>query len=82
MIAISVFLFQHLRKKTGVGKISINLPDESTLRDLKIHLYDLYPELYSHLENIMVLMGRKVIVDNDKLNDTEKISFLTPIGGG
>jgi len=82
MITISVVLFQHLREKTGVGEMSINLPDESTLRDLKNHLYDLYPGLYSHLENIMVIMGRKIIVDDDKLHDAELISFLTPIGGG
>jgi len=81
-IFIDVNLFQHLRQETGFGELSIEMPDESTLRDLKKHLYDLHTELYPHLENIMVLMGRKIIVDDDKLQDAATISFLTPMGGG
>lgn len=82
MMKISVVLFQNLRDKIGVGEMSFDLPDGSTLRDLKNHIYSLHPKLNSHLENILVLMGKKIIVDNDLLQNGTTISFLTPIGGG
>jgi molybdopterin converting factor small subunit len=82
MITVTVVLFQHLREKIGKGDLTIEMPEGSTLKDLKNRIYGNYPELFPHLENILVLMGKRIIVDQDVIQDAATISFLTPIGGG
>lgn len=82
MITVTIVLFQHLREKIGKGDLTIEMPEGSTLKELKTLIYHYYPGLFLHLDNILVLMGKKIIVDQDIIQDAATISFLTPIGGG
>jgi molybdopterin converting factor small subunit len=79
---IKVSLYYHLKEKAGTGSIEFEMSDGSTIRDLKTQLEEKYPALRTHLDNIMILMDKKIVLDEDKLKDKTEVAFLTPVGGG
>ncbi|MCD6577729.1 MAG: MoaD/ThiS family protein [Anaerolineaceae bacterium] len=82
MINIDISLYYHLRQKAGTGTISISAPSGITIKKVKQILEEKYPALITHLDNVMVLMDKKIVIDDDTLHRNTKIAFLTPIGGG
>ena len=82
MNRITVNLYYHLKDKAGTNLINLEVPENSTIRELKIILVKDYPALQSQLDNIMMLINQKIAVDEDKIPLNAHISFLTPIGGG
>ena len=82
MINIDVSLYYHLRQKAGVGTISLLAAAGITIREVKQILEKKHPALITHLDNVMILMGKKIVLDEDALQQNSKIAFLTPIGGG
>lgn len=82
MNRISVNLYYHLKDKAGTNLINLELPENSTIKELKIILIHNYPALQSQLDNIMTLINQKIALDEDKIPLNAQVSFLTPIGGG
>ena len=79
---ITVKLYYHLKDKAGTNQINLEIPENSTIKELKILLINNYPALQSQLDNIMMLINQKIVLDEDKIPQNAQISFLTPIGGG
>ena len=79
---ISVSLFYHLKEKAGTGTIGVSLPDGATIGDLKRYLEEAYPALHTHLDNVMILMDKQIVLNEDRIKDQSNVSFLTPVGGG
>lgn len=79
---IQVKLFYHLKEKAGAGEIDLALPDHSTIGEVKEELEMRFPQLRTHLENVMILMDQKIVLDDDRIEEGAKVSFLTPVGGG
>lgn len=79
---IKVILFYHLKQKAGTGFLEMEVPEKSTIHDLKQELEKAYPQLRSHLANVLVLMNQMIVLDDDLIKNSSEISFLTPVGGG
>ncbi len=79
---IKVTLYYHLKEKAGTGNLELELPDQATIKDLKTLLETKFPTLRTHLDNIMILMDKKIVLDEDKLKENAEVAFLTPVGGG
>ena len=79
---IYVSLFYHLKEKAGSGSLELEVNNSSTVKDLKQQLEAKFPALKTHLDNVMMLMDGKIVLDEDKLKDNSNVSFLTPVGGG
>lgn len=82
MNRITVNLYYHLKDKVGTNLINLELPENSTIKELKMILIHDYPALQSQLDNIMTLINQKIAVDEDRIPQNARVSFLTPIGGG
>lgn len=79
---IKVILYYHLKQKAGSGNLSYDMPAGAAIRDLKTQLEKDYPALRTHLDNVMMLMDKKIVLDEDLLKDGAEVAFLTPVGGG
>ncbi len=79
---IKITLYYHLKEKAGTGSLDISLPEQSTIKDLKQLLENRFPALRTHLDNVMILMDKKIVLDEDGIKDNSEIAFLTPVGGG
>jgi len=82
MSKVTVYLYYHLKEKAGTGQLQLEVPDQTTIRGLKSILISSHPALQPHLGNIMVLIDRKIALDEDVIPSNAQVSFLTPIGGG
>lgn len=79
---IHIRLYYHLKEKAGIDRFNLEVEEHTTVRDLKEILEEKYPTLRTHLDHIMVLMDRKIVLDEDLLTNNSEIAFLTPVGGG
>jgi molybdopterin converting factor small subunit len=79
---ISVKLYYHLKEKAGTGEIHLDIPDQSNIGDIKKTLELQFPQLRTHLANVMILMDKKIVLDDDRITEGAEVSFLTPVGGG
>lgn len=82
IMKIKVTLYYHLKEKAGTGKLKFDLPEATTIKDLKSQMEKDFPALRTHLDNIMILMDNKIVLDEDRLKDNAEVAFLTPVGGG
>jgi molybdopterin converting factor small subunit len=79
---INVKLFYQLKQRAGTSSLEVDMPDKATIKDLRTWLEREYPSLRTHLDNVMVLMNKKIVLDEDELFDQAEVSFMTPVGGG
>lgn len=79
---VKVKLFYHLKEKAGTGEINLDILENSTVCEVKKTLELQFPQLRTHLENVMILMNQKIVLDDDRIQEGAEISFLTPVGGG
>lgn len=79
---VNVKFFYHLKEKAGVGNFDVDLEENTTIGDLISILENRFPALRTHLRNVMILMDKQIVVNDDPIKDNASISFLTPIGGG
>jgi len=82
MVNLEISLFYHLKQKAGVGTVTLTIPAGTTIHHVKEILEKQYPPLTTHLDNVMILKGKKIILEEESINEDTKIAFLTPIGGG
>jgi len=82
MINLEISLFYHLRLKAGTSPVFLSVAQGTTVQDVKDILEREYPRLMTQLDNVMILKGKEIILEDHILNEDAKISFLTPIGGG
>jgi len=79
---ITVRLYYHLKEKAGTGEIHLEISDRTNISDVKKALEVQYPQLRTHLGNVMILMDKKIVLDDDPITEGAEVSFLTPVGGG
>jgi molybdopterin converting factor small subunit len=79
---IKVLLYYHLKEKAGRGSLELEVKRLSTIKDLKHQLETKFPALITQLDNVLMLMDGKIVLDEDKLKENANVSFLTPVGGG
>jgi len=82
MINLEISLFYHLRQKAGASPVFLSVPQGTTVQQVKDILEKEYPRLTTHLDNVMILKDKQIILEDNVLDEDAKISFLTPIGGG
>jgi len=79
---ITVSLYYHLKEKAGKGNFDVEIKEPATIKDLIILLEQEYPALRTHLDNVMILMNKKIVLNEDIIKDQAEVAFLTPVGGG
>ncbi len=79
---VHIRLYYHLKQKTGIDRFNMQVNQKTTIANLKEILVEKYPALRTHLDNIMVLMDQKIVLDDDFVMEGAEIAFLTPVGGG
>lgn len=82
MINIEISLFYHLKQKAGASPIYLSIPSGTSIQEIKDILENEYPRLTTQLDNVMILKGKEIILEENVLTEDTSIAFLTPIGGG
>ena len=79
---IHIRLSGALASSIGIPRLTLILPDEATVAELRDLLCQKYPDSASNLHTaVPVTTGRHVSL-SEKLTDGQEVAFLMPIAGG
>ncbi|MGB2963268.1 MAG: MoaD/ThiS family protein [Anaerolineales bacterium] len=82
MITVQVLFFATIRSIIGLKKMEIELPEGSTVRDLKTRIAELYPQADQAIESMLTSVNRIFSDEDTCLFDQAEIAFFPHISGG
>jgi MoaE-MoaD fusion protein len=82
MNKISVLFFATMRDHIGERSISLEIPQKSLVRDLKLILAERYPNASGALEATLVSINRDYALEEDLIPDGAEIAMFPHVSGG
>jgi molybdopterin converting factor subunit 1 len=82
MNEISVLFFATMRDHIGERQISLEIPENSQVRDLKLILAERYPNATGALEATLVSINRDYAFDEDIIPEGAEIAMFPHVSGG
>jgi molybdopterin converting factor small subunit len=82
MDSITVLFFATMRDHIGERKISLEIPKDSQVRDLKTILAERYPSASGALEATLVSINRDYAFPEDVIPDGAEIAMFPHVSGG
>ena len=80
---ISIKLLANLKEKAGTNHIEMDIPEKTSVGELKQLLKQAYPSLGPQLANVVVLINKhNIYLDPDIIPLNAEVTFLPPIAGG
>lgn len=79
---LNIRLFARAKDLAGSGTISVEVPDQANVGDLKSSLLDQYPALEPVIRNLHVAIGTDYANDTAVLDESQSISCFPPVSGG
>lgn len=82
MINIQILFLGPASDFAGVDSLEIELPDDSTLSDLRSHLSDRFEHLKKALPTIRFAINESFAADDAALKDGDEVALIPPVSGG
>lgn len=82
MKSVTVLFFATLRERAGQRHVTMELPDDARLADLKQRLREDFPALGTPLEAALASINRQFAQDEDPLPPGAEVAFFPPVSGG
>lgn len=82
MNSIKVLLFASLKERAGVNTLTIELPADARVLDLKKTLAEKYPNLAPALDSALVSLNLEFAFDDDLIPSEAEAALFPPVSGG
>jgi molybdopterin converting factor small subunit len=82
MISVRVLLFSTIRGIIGERELSLDLPEDSTIGDLKEEIARLYPASDPAVRSMLTAVNRIFSEDETVLPDQAEVAFFPHVAGG
>jgi molybdopterin converting factor subunit 1 len=82
VIKVKVLFFASLKQRAGTGRVEVDLPQGSSVADLKARVYELYPALRESMSSTIVALNQVYVFDPDPVPDGAEAAFFPPVSGG
>jgi molybdopterin converting factor subunit 1 len=82
IVRISILYFATVKDATGIRMESIDLSDDTTIREMLSKISIIYPKLKHILNNIQISVNYRIVDFNTVLKDGDEVALLPPISGG
>lgn len=79
---LSVRLFARARDLAGSDSVTVELPDDSSIADLKSALESQHESLAPIVPHLLVALGTDYADESTKLTSDANISCFPPVSGG
>jgi molybdopterin converting factor subunit 1 len=79
---IKILFYATVREVTGISEFEIDLPDESTVIDLKTFLAERFPKITRAFPTIIAAVNQECVRDDYQLPHNSEIAFFPPVSGG
>jgi molybdopterin converting factor subunit 1 len=81
-VNVPVRLFAAARECAGASQISVELPERSTVADLKRALSELYPALVPMIPSLMIAVSAEYADDSSPIPPGAEVALIPPVSGG
>jgi len=78
----TILFFATLKELAGQKSMSLELPSDARVRDLKDRLAAEIPALKPHLGSVLVSINQEYAFDSDSIPDGAEIALFPPVSGG
>ncbi len=82
MISIRVLFLGPARDYAGTSEIELDVPDASTIGDLKDILAERYPDIGRAIRAIRFAVNESFAQDDQKLEPGDEVALIPPVSGG
>jgi MoaE-MoaD fusion protein len=82
MNSVTVLFFASLKELTGVKEITLDLPANSTISDIKNVLVEKYPRLEPALGSALISVNREFAFEEETIPDRAEVALFPPVSGG
>jgi len=82
MITVKVLFFATIRSVIGIKDLELELPENSSIQDLKDIISDLYPQAGPTMEFMLTSVNRVFSDEMTIIPDQAEIAFFPHISGG
>jgi molybdopterin converting factor small subunit len=82
MISVRVLLFSTIRGIIGERELFLDLPEDSTVGDLKEEIARIYPASDSAVRTMLTAVNRVFSDDDTELPDQAEVAFFPHVAGG
>lgn len=81
-MTVRVLLFANFRELVGEKQVQVNLPDGSTVKELRKLLTSEYPVLFKAMDSALISVNRQFAFDEDLLPGDAEVAIFPPVSGG
>jgi len=82
MITVNILFFSTIRAIIGQKKLTLELPNDSTIRDLKGEIASKFPHSDQVIQTMLASVNRVFSSDDTLLEDQAEIAFFPFVSGG
>ena len=82
MITVTILFFATIRSAVGLKNLDLEIPEGSSVQDLKVIISDLYPHAGPTMEFMLTSVNRVFSDENTILLDQAEVAFFPHISGG
>lgn len=79
---LRVLFFSVLRDITGMDEISVELPADSTMADLLVHIESRWPKLRDWQNSLLLALDQTYVKRDVLLHDGGEVAIMPPVQGG
>ena len=79
---IKVLFFATIRDHLGKKQISIQLPEDAGVADLKSFLVNMYPKSTAVIDSSLVSVNREYAFEDENIPDGAEVALFPHVSGG
>jgi molybdopterin converting factor subunit 1 len=82
MNRIRVLFFATLRDRAGTKSLEIEIPEDTTVQELKDRIARDYPNLKQSMESVVISINREFAFDESVVPENAEVAMFPPVSGG
>ena len=82
MNRVKVLFFATLRDRAGTKSFELDIPENTTVRDLKDLVVNAYPELRETMDTVVISINREFAFDESLVPADAEVAMFPPVSGG
>jgi molybdopterin converting factor subunit 1 len=79
---IKVLFFATLRDRAGTKFFELDIPEITTVQDLKNLVVESYPGLKGMMDTVVISVNREFAFDESTLPENAEVAMFPPVSGG
>ena len=79
---IKVLFFATLRDRAGIKSTELDVPENTTVQELKALVVEAYPGLRETMDTVVVSINREFAFDESLVPEGAEVAIFPPVSGG